>query len=169
MFTVHSDYSVDQPLSQFYASQMINQEWLQADGTNQIFAAASDITDGAAHSLITAYASKREDGRWSVMLVNRDQDNGHHVALEFTQGAGAPAHFARSIDVAIFGREQYAWHPSQRSFNAHAPQSGDEGPEIYKGGNASPDGPIVRRRVTAEGGFDVPPASVMVLNGVLQP
>jgi hypothetical protein len=169
MFTVHSDYSVDQPLSQFYASQMINQEWLQADGTNQIFAAVSDITDGAAHSLITAYASKREDGRWSVMLVNRDQDGGHHVVLEFTAGAGAAAHFAGSVDEAVFGREQYAWHPSQRSFNAHAPQSGDEAPEIYRGGNASPDGPIVRRRVTAEGGFDVPPASVMVLTGTLQP
>jgi hypothetical protein len=45
--------------------------------------------------------------------------------------------------VAVFGREQYAWHPSQRAFNAHAPQSVDEEPEIYKGGRASPDGPVV--------------------------
>lgn len=85
MFTVHNDYSVDQPLPQFYASQMINQEWLQADGANQIFVVASDVLDGAAHALITAYAPKRADGRSSVMLVNRDQDSGHHVALEFAR------------------------------------------------------------------------------------
>jgi hypothetical protein len=62
MFTVHSDYSVDQPLSQFYASQMINQEWLQADGANQIFVAASAVLDGAAHALITAYARSKRMG-----------------------------------------------------------------------------------------------------------
>lgn len=169
MFTVHDDYSIDQPLSQFFASQMITQDWLQADGTNQLFAAASDITDGAAHQMITAYASKREDGRWSVMLVNRDQDAAHRIQVEFTRSGSAPTHFAGTVDQAAFGREQYVWHPSQRDFNAHAPQPGNEAPQIYRGGSASPDGPIVRNKVSAEGGFEVPAASVVVLTGTLQP
>jgi len=54
-----------------YASQMINREWLQMDGGSQrLFPAASDVDDGAGHSLITAYAAQRADGEWSLMLVN---------------------------------------------------------------------------------------------------
>ena len=76
MFTVDANYQIQQPLAQFFASQLINLEWVQpGNAENQMFPAQSDVTDGAGHALVTAYALHRPDGQWSIMAVNRDQEN----------------------------------------------------------------------------------------------
>ena len=164
MFSVNPDYSVKQPLAQFFVSQLINHEWLQADGVNQLFPAASDITDGAGHTLVTAYAVKRPDGQWAVMLVNKDQENSHRIHIEFT-GTGSSAQFGGPLEESVFGRAQYHWNPPQRDFNAHLPQASDKTEKIYHGGSADPDGPIVRKQIPAGKEFDLPAASVVVLRG----
>ncbi|HEX6773019.1 MAG TPA: discoidin domain-containing protein [Acidobacteriaceae bacterium] len=164
MFTVHPDYSINQPLAQFFVAQLINHEWLQADGANQLFSAASDINDGVGHTLVTAYAVKRPDGQWSVMLVNRDQENSHRVLVEFT---GAHARFSGTIDESTFGRAQYHWTPPQRGFNAHMPQSRDNVQELYVGGHADPDGPIAHKQIAGGDEIELPAASVVVLRGKL--
>jgi Glycosyl hydrolases family 39 len=170
MFTVHADYSIRQPLAQFFAARMINREWLQPDGDNRIYAAASDVNDGAGHALVTSYAAQRPDGEWAVMLVNKDQENCHRVRVEFAAGAGAPAEFGGPVRESIFGRAQYQWNPPDKDFNAHLPQSLDKASEIYRGGEAEPDGPIASSTVAAGSAFDLPAASIVVLRGkVAQP
>jgi hypothetical protein len=73
MFTVDADYQVQQYTSQFFASQLINLEWvLPGGGEHRVFPATSDVRDPAGHVLVTAYALQRPDGQWSVMLVNKD-------------------------------------------------------------------------------------------------
>ncbi|MGC2770406.1 MAG: discoidin domain-containing protein, partial [Candidatus Sulfotelmatobacter sp.] len=84
MFTVDANYQIQQPLAQFFVAQLINLEWAQpAGGEHQVFAAKSDMEDGAGHELVTAYAVKRPDGKWAVMAVNRDQQNAHRVRIAF--------------------------------------------------------------------------------------
>ncbi|MGB6331229.1 MAG: discoidin domain-containing protein, partial [Candidatus Sulfotelmatobacter sp.] len=84
MFTVDANYQIQQPLAQFFVAQLINLEWAQpAGGEHQVFAAKSDVEDGAGHELVTAYAVKRPDGKWAVMAVNRDQQNAHRVRIAF--------------------------------------------------------------------------------------
>jgi hypothetical protein len=167
MFTVHPDYSINQPLPQFFTSQMINHDWLQADGANQLFPAASDVNDGAGHSLVTAYAVKRPDGQWSVMLINKDQENGHRVRLEFTGSSNSHAQFSGPVAESLFGRAQYHWEPPSRGFNAHLPESLSAPPQMYHGGHAHPDGPIVRKETPGNSDFELPAASVVVLRGRL--
>ena len=78
MFTVDSNYQIQQYTSQFFASQLINLEWVQpGSGEHHLFSATSDIQDPAGHVLVTAYAVLRPDGEWSLMLVNKDQENPH--------------------------------------------------------------------------------------------
>ncbi len=165
MFSVHPDYSINQPLAQFFVSQLINHEWLQADGVNQVFPATSDITDGAGHTLVTAYAVKRPDGQWSVMLVNKDQENSHRVHIEFTGGNSSHAQFSGPLSESLFGRAQYHWDPSERNFNAHLPESRDKPAQIYHGGSADPDGPIARKQIPDGSDVELPAASVVVLRG----
>jgi hypothetical protein len=167
MFTVHTDYSINQPLAQFFVSQLINHEWLDADGVDQVFPAVSDIADGAGHTLVTAYAVKRRDGQWAVMLVNKDQENSHRVHVEFADGAGSHIPFSGSVNESIFGRAQYHWNPPQRGFNAHMPEARNNVQELYQGGNADPDGPIMRKQIQASSDFELPAASVVVLRGKL--
>ena len=88
MFTVNADYAIEQPLSQYFASRMINYEWLQHDGgSHTMFPSTGTYNDGAGHILVTSYTVQRPDGTWSVMLVNRDQHNAHRVAIVFKNSA----------------------------------------------------------------------------------
>jgi hypothetical protein len=167
MFTVQPDYSINQPLPQFFTSQLINHDWLQADGANQLFPAASDLNDGAGHSLVTAYAVKRPDGQWSVMLINKDQENDHRVRVEFTGSSNSHAQFSGPVTESVFGRAQYRWEPPSRGFNAHLPESLSAPSQIYHGGHADPDGPIVRQQAPGNSDFELPAASVVVLRGRL--
>ncbi len=168
MFTVDNNYQIQQPLAQFFVAQMINLEWVQATGgEHQVFAANSDLEDGAGHALVTAYAVKRPDGKWAVMAVNRDQQNAHRVRIAFNGAADQESGFAGPVELSTFGSAQYQWHPAQTRFMAHAENSG--GPTIVATGKgwADPDGPIVHTKLAAEKDtmYDLPAASVVVIRG----
>ena len=119
MFTVNGNYEIQQPLAQFFVAQLLNLEWVQpSGGEHQVYSAKSDVEDGAGHELVTAYAVKRPDGQWSVMLVNRDQTAAHKVRMAF-QGKSAEG-FAGPVEISTFGSAQYQWHPAHTRFMAHA-------------------------------------------------
>jgi hypothetical protein len=153
MFTTDRDFQIQQPTSQFFASQLINLEWVQpGSGEHRLFPATSDIEDPAGHSLVTAYATLRPDGQWSLLVVNRDQWNGHRVRIGFRDANGkVERSFSGPVVLKTFGRAQYQWHPDA------------------KGGFAEPDGPIAEATVNANSDtqFDLPAASMSVIRGSL--
>jgi hypothetical protein len=152
-FSADRDYKIRQPLSQYFVSQLLNLEWVQpGNGVHKVFPAASDIRDGAGHVLVTTYAVLRPDGQWSLLIVNKDQENLYTVNIAFddTQKKTA-ATFAGPVSVTTFGKAQYAWHPDRN------------------GGTADPDGPAAKSTVNAEAAtqFTLPAASVTVLRGTI--
>jgi hypothetical protein len=168
MFTVDADYQIQQPLAQFFVAQLINLEWAQSGGgDHQVFAASSDVEDGAGHELVTAYAVKRPDGKWAVMAVNRDQQNAHQVRIIFDWPADKESSFTGPVEVAAFGSAQYQWHPAQTRFMAHAENSGQRTIVATNRGWADPDGPIVHSKLTGAKDtlYDLPAASVVVIRG----
>ena len=163
LFMVDDHYQILQPTSQFFATQLITQEWAQPkDAEHLLYRASGDVRDSQGHVLVTAYALHRPDGQWSIMLVNKDQDSNHRVRMGFT---GAHAHFTGTVEESVFGRMQYHWVPSQRDFNAHMPEARNNVQELYQGGTADPDGPIVRKQISGEEEIELPAASVVVLAG----
>jgi len=153
MFTANADYQVQQYTSQFFASQLITLDWvLPGSGEHRVFPATSDVQDPAGHVLVTAYALHRPDGQWSVMLVNKDQENAHAVRIAFHDArSGTDGSLAGPVSIVSFGGEQYRWHPSET------------------GGTADPDGPPVRSSLTATAHttFTLPKASLTVVRGTL--
>ncbi len=152
MFTVNSDYEIQQPISQFFASQMINLEWVQpGSGEHRLFPSASDIRDGAGHVLVTSYAVLRPDGDWSVMLINKDQENAHPVHIVFSDADKAQKYFSGPVSMVTFGSEQYQWHSNIGS------------------GRAEPDGPAKKLSAMGEADavYTLPKASVTVIRGRL--
>ena len=150
MFTTDANYQILQPTSQYFSSQMINLEWVQpGNGQHRMFPVTSDIRDAAGHILVTAYALHRPDGQWSLMLVNKDQENAHPVRIEFQDTSNRVSRFAGPVNMVTFGSEQYQWHSN------------------VKGGMADPDGPAARSVITADLAttFTLPKASVTVLKG----
>jgi hypothetical protein len=157
MFTMNREYEIQQPTSQFFASQMINMEWVQpGNGEHRIFPSESDIRDGAGHVLVTSYAVLRPDGQWSLMLINKDQESGHAVHIAFDDGkAKKDRYFAGTVEVTTFGSEQYKWHTNLKM--------------VPVGGTADPDGPAAKSTVSATGdtSYSLPKASVTVIRGRL--
>ena len=155
MFTVDADYRIQQPTAQFFASQLVTQEWAQpGGGQHRVFRAAADVWDGADHALVTAYALSRPDGQWSLLVVNKDQHNPHAVRIRFRDsGRHAESAFAGSVAVTTFGRAQYDWHAQGSA------------------GVADPDGPPAHTIVTAgpETMFELPAASISVIRGGVRP
>jgi len=154
MFTMNKDYQIQQPNSQYFAAQLITQEWAQpGSGEHRVYSSASDIVDGAGHVLVTAYALQRPDGDWSLMLVNKDQENAYPVHVSFEGAAKNEMKlFSGQISVVTFGSEQYKWH------------SDSENPI---GGVADPDGPPAHATVNAgpDTVFCLPKASVTIIRG----
>jgi len=151
LFMADQNYVIRQPTSQFFAAQMLTKEWAQpVDEQHQVYKAASDIKDGDGNVLVTAYAVKRPDGKWGLMLINKDYGNAHDVKIVFS--AETTKSFSGPVDVVTFGKGQYQWHPARRK------------------GYAEPDGPAVRS--TVQGGsetqYTLPAASVTVLRGKLE-
>jgi len=145
---------VSQHTSQYFASQMINLEWVKhGAGAHQLFPAETDVKDNAGNTLVSAYAVKRPDGEWSLMIVNKDPSNAHTVKIEFAEANGTQArHLAGSVTQVTFGAEQYVWHP--------------EGAKSH----ADPDGPPVKTTVNAKSGqaFTLPKASITVIRGKVE-
>ena len=151
MFTTNKEYEIQKPTSQFFASQLINTEWVQAgNGVHHTYSASGDLLDAAGHSLVTAYALLRPDGQWSLMVVNRDQENAHKVRIEFDgpKESGRSA-FTGAVQVLTFGSAQYHWHPT------------------HDGGFPDPDGPAVKStlNVAADTIYELPKASMSVIRG----
>jgi len=153
MFMVNGNYEILSKTSQYFAAQLITQEWAQpVDKEHRLFKAASDIKDAAGHVLVTAYALERPDGQWALMVVNKDYNNAHAPQIEFRGGNGETArHFAGPVDIISFGKGQYVWHPAG------------------KHGYANPDDPAAKG--TVNGGaattYTLPAASLTILRGMV--
>ena len=133
MFMVDDHYHIKQRTSQFFAAQMITQEWVQSgDAEHRQFLAASDVKDSEGNVLVTAYALQRPDGQWSLMLINKDDDNAHAITISFRDGGSRPRPFAGEAARITFGKAQYQWHPDR------------------KRGHADPDNPPVRSTISAD-------------------
>jgi hypothetical protein len=151
-FVADENLHVRSHTSQYYASQMINLEWVQHHrGKHQLFAASADLKDGAAHTLITAYSVQLPDGQWSVMVINKDQSNPHSAHVAFAGGSTSKS-FSGPVTVVTFGSDQYIWH--------------SDGP------NSHPDPNLPPATITVQGGphavFTLPKASINVLRGKIE-
>jgi len=151
MFMVDKQYQIKQRTAQFFAAQMITQEWAQPnDADHKQFLAASDIKDSDGHILVTAYALERPDGQWSLMLVNKDYDSPHRVRMSFRDAnSGNSRTFDGPVLMITFGKAQYQWHADRKQ------------------GHADPDDPPARSMIKGREGtvYDLPAASLTVLRG----
>jgi hypothetical protein len=133
--------------AQYYASRLINLEWVtHHGGAHQLFSASAELKDGAGHTLVTAYPLQRPDGQWSIMLINKDQSNSHTVRLAFHDASGTQKTFYGPVTMVSYGSDQYVWR--------------SEGPD----GHPDPNLPPVTDTMQGDI-FTLPKAAVIVLRG----
>jgi hypothetical protein len=154
MFMVDDHYQIQQPTSQFFAAQLMTQEWAEPkDAEHRLYTASSDVRDSQGHLLVTAYPLQRPDGRWSLMVINKDHDQAHKVRIIFHDaGRNGDAFFWGPVTMITFGKAQYQWHADRKK------------------GRADPHDPPASSQLTggSDGLYDLPAASLTVLRGRLQ-
>ena len=96
--------------AQFFAVQMLSKHWLAPSGDS--FTLYPATSTGVLHDMsqITAYAARRDDGAWSIMLINKDSSS-HTVDLRFLQPDSIVGGDTFNSDVThtTFGPQQYVW------------------------------------------------------------
>jgi hypothetical protein len=151
MFMVDEHYQIKQRTAQFFAAQLLTQEWAEPkDAEHQQFLASSDVKDAEGNVLVTAYALHRPDGQWSLMIINKDYDHPHQIRVVFHDAeSNRSESFLGSVTEITFGKAQYQWHADR------------------KRGYADPDGPAVTSTITNDENtlYDLPAASLTVLRG----
>lgn len=151
MFMLDDQYQIRQRTSQFYAAQLITQEWVEPkDDEHQLFKATTDVKDEKGHVLVTAYVVLRPDGQWALMAINKDHDQPHQVKIVFHDDDAKTDNFlAAPVTMLSFGSTQYQWHPGRKT------------------GYADPDNPPLKTTPAGSRGavYTLPPASLNVLRG----
>ena len=127
----------------YFAARMLTREWLDSTGMQQLYRATASRHGPRGAALVTAYAARRRDGTWSLLLVNMDPRRTWRVAVRLddsTVASSAP------VTLVQFGSASYVWHARGASGFAH------------------PDGPLVRRRVpSGTAPVALPPWSLTVV------
>jgi hypothetical protein len=153
MFMVDEHYRIQQKTSQFFAAQLITQEWAEPkDAEHRLYAATCEVKDSDGHLLVTGYPLERPDGQWSLMLINKDHDHPHRVRIVFHDAdRNRDTFFLGPVAMITFGKAQYQWHAARKK------------------GYADPDGPPATSELTgAENAqYNLPAASVTVVRGRL--
>jgi hypothetical protein len=154
MFKADARYRVQQPLSQYFATQLLTQEWVKpGNDLHRVLPVSSEVRDTAGRIAVTAYAVARPDGQWSLLLINKDPRDARKERIAFRNSdTQEESSFSGSVSLATFGAENYVWHPNGAD------------------GYADPDGPIARstQAAGADGEFTLPRASATVLRGAVK-
>jgi hypothetical protein len=108
LFLATNRRNIRYPVAAYHSIHLLTHEWLQqGKGAHTIYA-ATPVSDGRPDSLLSAFAVKRPDGKWSVLLINRDAEHARAVRLRFT-GDSVAAAILGVHDEWIFSRAQYRW------------------------------------------------------------
>jgi hypothetical protein len=123
-FVANEKLEIRHHTAQYFASQLLNLDWVKhGGGEHQLFPAQADLQDDAGDTLITAYAVKRPDGQWSLLLVNKDPSNSHEVKIAFSaEGKDSAARLEGNWKMTTFGAAEYVWHPA--GADSHADPAG---------------------------------------------
>jgi hypothetical protein len=131
------------PVAAYHAIRLLTHEWLEPGAATHVMHAAIATANGAPDTLLSAYAVRRPDRKWAVLLVNRDDARSRTVRLSF--GDGSNKGLTRGLhDEWLFSSQQYRWHPDARD------------------GKASPNLPPAHR-VTRDSLLVMPPYSIAVV------
>ena len=105
-FIVDKDYSVRAKSAAYYALRLMTQQWaLPGDQPHWVFPLTTSL--GSHKPWVTAYALKRPDGLWSVLVVNKDAVS-RKVRIVF--GNAGRGRFSGKVHIVTFGSEQYHWN-----------------------------------------------------------
>ena len=95
----------------YHGARLLMQEWAQpGDAPHEIYPAQADRKNEQGQALITAYAVRRPDHQWAVMLINKDPKQAYLVRVQIKNQETSEITALRHNILYKFSSEQYVWH-----------------------------------------------------------
>jgi len=150
LFLQNARGGIRSPVATYYAARMVTRDWVQpSGGVHEIFPAKADIGNPGGEDLVTAYALRRPDKRWSVLLINKDPATSYEIRLRFDKaGKETATQPAGPYDVYQFSSKEYVWHAN--------------GPRGFPSRSQPPSHQVIQPADAARG-FLLPPYSLTVV------
>ncbi len=142
MFDADVNANIRARTAQYFAGRMLTREWVvPGDGEHELFKAT--VHGAGRDGLLSAYAVRRPDALWSVMIVNKDS-RPHSVAIAF-----GGKRFNQMVTRTTFGSAQYVW----RSNDAQSHPDPNDPPAT------------TTMKANTAGVYTIPAQSITVLRG----
>jgi hypothetical protein len=112
LFQADGQNRILRPLAAYYGARLLTQEWaIPGDGLHLLYSADCPLKNAAGQPIITAYAVRRPDNTWALLLLNKDPKQAHTVRIGF-QGTGdhKPAPLVGATTEIQYCAHQYVWH-----------------------------------------------------------
>ncbi len=109
LFSMDDDGHITHRFATYFGARMLTQDWAgPADEWHELFPATTTAKNRKGEELITAYALLRPDGRWSLLLINKDPERAYDILVRFRNSKnGSFSGFNGSIDLFQFSGVQY--------------------------------------------------------------
>jgi hypothetical protein len=155
LFSMDEDGKIEHRFATYFGARLMTQEWLKpGDEPHEIYPATSDVKDENGNELVNAYAVRRPDGLWSLMVINKDVKRAFEVNLLFHSGAErSDPKLKPPVDVIQYSTEQY--------------QLGGPPKNPYPTRNQPPVHKRIESVAGENRGIALPPFSLTVIRGVI--
>jgi len=128
LYLSHSDRTIQCPLPTYYAAELLTKRWTEpGHGVHKVYGISTANGSARGNPTVTAFAVKRPDGKWAVLMINKDPARAVSVRLRLGAALQSSNPFASS-EAWQYGRDQYAWktagahgHPLRNQPPAHLP------------------------------------------------
>ena len=112
LFSMDDEGRIEHKFATFFGARLMAQDWLKpGDELHEMYAATSDAKDADGNELVTAYAVKRPDELWSLLVINKDPRQSFDINLLFQSRANMKA----PIDIYQYSEMQYALGGSMKN------------------------------------------------------
>jgi hypothetical protein len=109
LFFRDDDGHIKERTATYWSARLLTQEWVgPIDKWHEVYSAISTVQNKSGESLVTAYALRRPDGLWSLLLINKGPERAYDVLVRFRDSKdGLVSGFNGPIDLFQFSRAQY--------------------------------------------------------------
>ena len=109
LFSMDDGGNIAHRFATYFGARLLTQEWLQpGDEPHEIYRAVSNVHNADGEELITAYAVRRPDGLWSLLLINKDPRRAYSVNVNFNNTSRRRVTtFKGQVDLFQFSGAQY--------------------------------------------------------------
>lgn len=147
LFGLGSDGKIKFKTAAYFGTKMITANWAKpSDSLVEIYPCSSNIHNRKKESLISVYSLKSPDGRWSVMLLNKDPRRTWKIDIDIENTVSKDISDLHSENLIQYSKQQYHW--IDKSFNSY--------PSINL--------PPVTKKINGSKNISLPPYSLTIIN-----